>query len=307
MRRHLLRSLAVAIGLAAAATPGSAIAATQVGQTFPPIGGCTGNTSLQSSSPNGQYTVPSAGVITAFSFEASDSPPMLEFKVARPVPGNPNAFTIIGETDLKVPLPSQLNTYTDVQIPVEPGDVIGAFHASGMTDCATMASNEYGYHSRAGDQPLGSTETYSANQNVQLDISATLEPDCDADELGDETQDDNISSCHPRTLTLAAGKKRVKKGTKVLFSGQLNEAANEPACESGQTVELQRKRPKQATFVPFDHVTTFASGDFATDVGVRKTYQYRAQVPETALCAAQVSGEVKVKVKKKKRKKGKKK
>jgi hypothetical protein len=312
MRRQAVRSLVVAIGLCAVlAAPSTAGAATQLGETFPPAGGCVGSTALQSGSPDDRYTVPAPGVITAWSFQASASPPTLEFKVARPLAGSPDTFTIIGESELKATLPNQLNTYTDIQIPVLPGDVIGAYYTAGTTDCARMADAVYEYHSLAGDQPPGTTAAYSASESVQLDIAATLEPDCDADGLGDETQDPSLlgGECpiRERTLNLSAGKKRVKKGTKVLFSGHLDEIVNEPACESGQVVELQRKKPKGSTFTAFDHVTTFASGDFATDVAVRRTYLYVAVVTESGGCGAQVSPIEKVKVKKKKRKKGKKK
>jgi hypothetical protein len=316
MRTHLLRSLALASGLAAVlAAPSSASATTEIGETFmadnlcgpmtpmdPPL------TSLQRTSPNNQYAAPSSGVITAWSHWAGSSPPELKLKVARPA--GVNSFTVIGESSFRVPQPNVLNTYPDVQIPVEAGDVIG-FTVRANGNCGRSPGTSYGTSNLVGDPPPGATATFSPNPMFQLSVSATLEPDCDADGLGDETQDPSLlgGECpiRERTLTLSAGKKRVKKGTKVLFSGHLDEIANEPACESGQVVELQRKKPKGSTFTAFDHVTTFVSGDFATDVAVRRTYLYVAVVTESGGCGAQVSPIVKVKVKKKKRKKGKKK
>src|SRR5919108_4953684 len=85
--------------------PGVASAVVQVGETFPgATGSCDTGTSLQSTSPGSppQYTAPSAGVITAWSFHATPiAPTLLKLKVARPAGGN--RFTIVGESPPKSP------------------------------------------------------------------------------------------------------------------------------------------------------------------------------------------------------------
>jgi hypothetical protein len=101
-----------------------------------------------------------------------------------------------------------------------------------------------------------------------------------------------------RTLTLDANKNRVKKGKRVTLSGRVTEIVRQ-ACQASQTVELQRKRPKQTTFTTIEQVQTDAAGSFSTKRKVKKTFEYRAQVSETATCGGQVSNTEKVKVKKK--------
>lgn len=102
-----------------------------------------------------------------------------------------------------------------------------------------------------------------------------------------------------RTLSLDANKSKVKKGKKVTLSGHLDAPGNEAACESRQTVEIQRKKPSQSTFAAFDSVLTDAEGNYSSKEKAKKTFEYRTQVPETATCNNQVSDTEKVKVKKK--------
>ena len=44
---------------------------------------------------------------------------------------------------------------------------------------------------------------------------------------------------------------RVKKGKRARFSGKVSAPQNVAGCESNQTVELQRKKPKATTFTTF--------------------------------------------------------
>jgi hypothetical protein len=87
----------------------------------------------------------------------------------------------------------------------------------------------------------------------------------------------------------------------VLLSGQVNEFVRQGPCESGQTIELQRTRPKQTSFTTFIQVQTNAQGSFSLKKKLKKTFQFRAQVPETATCGTALSNTEKVKVKKKRK------
>jgi hypothetical protein len=188
--------------------PSVASAVTQVGETFPgATGSCDTGTALQSSSPGSppQYAAPSAGVITAWSFHATPiAPTLLKLKVARPAGGN--TFTVVGESPPKNPAGGVLSTYTDVRIAVNPGDVIGFYVESASDDAECFRSAPgFGFHYGI-DQPPGSTAEYiSSALSSQMSISAVLEPDCDKDELGDETQDTNTASC----LSLRCGGRRL--------------------------------------------------------------------------------------------------
>jgi hypothetical protein len=101
-----------------------------------------------------------------------------------------------------------------------------------------------------------------------------------------------------RTLTLDATKDKVRKGRKVLLSGQLD--SGEQACESGQTIELQRKETvaPETAFYTFGSLQTDQAGNFRKEVKVKRAYEYRAQVLETATCGPWLSNTEKVKVKK---------
>jgi hypothetical protein len=64
-------------------------------------------------------------------------------------------------------------------------------------------------------------------------------------------------------------------------------------------VQLQRKRPSKTTFTTVEQLQTDAGGNFSAKKKVKKTFQYRAQVVETAACAPGLSNTEKVKVNKK--------
>jgi hypothetical protein len=210
MKCFSLVSLVVMAALIAA--PGSASAATQVGETFSgATGSCDTGTALQSSSPGSppQYAVPSAGVITEWSFHATPiAPTLLKLKVARPAGGN--TFTIVGESPPKSPAGGVLSTYTDVGIAVDPGDVIGFYVESASDDAECFRSAPgFGFHYGI-DQPPGSTAEYIPSAlSSQMSISAVVEPDCDKDGLADETQDTELSGCackaKPATIIGTAG------------------------------------------------------------------------------------------------------
>jgi hypothetical protein len=283
-----------------------AAGATQIGETFPVTGGCrAGFTWLASASPNGTHVAPFDGVITSWSFHAGATAPQLKLKVARPV--GPTSYTIVGDTGVHNTAPNVLNTFP-AQIPVLAGDVIGFFTVTGPHPCL-RPNTGHNYVVNSADLPPGATATFGGEINQQLDISAVLEPDADKDGFGDETQDrcptepSQTGGPCSRAITLDAGKSKVRKGKKVRFSGQLHAPGNEAGCETGQTVQLGRKKPGQTEFAPLERLQADSAGAFSTKERVRKTYEYRAEVTESAGCRSAVSETQKVKAKKKKKKK----
>jgi hypothetical protein len=220
------------------ATAAQAQAATQIGETFPPTGpggGCSGGfTRLQGVSPNNHYAAPFNGVITAWSYHAPSAPPQLRLKVARPAGGT--VYTIVGQSALQTPLASQLNTYGGLRIPVQAGDLIGVYLAeTGFCGAGDQAG--YTEHIRSDDsQPgfMGSFDLDLPNSN-KLDVSALLEPDCDGDGLGDETQDTDKSSCQadtnpPETTITKDAPKRSDTG-KVKLRFKSDEAGSTFECK----------------------------------------------------------------------------
>jgi hypothetical protein len=204
-------SLCLAVTALTIAAPAGASAATRIGETFNPSDGCSSDlTDLQTTSPGGSYAAPSAGVITSWSFEAGTVgvSNILKFKVARPVGGA--QFADVGQSSLVNTVPGMLNTFL-IRIPVQAGDLIGFYKYSGSAGCS-IPTGGYFISYRMGDSgPTPSAFTPFAPV-TQLDVSATLEPDCDKDGFGDETQEAGVHSCGGQRA--AALKKCKKKRSK---------------------------------------------------------------------------------------------
>jgi Ca2+-binding RTX toxin-like protein len=189
-------SFALLLAMAALlVVPAGAHAATPIGETFEPTWPCRDNINfLQTNSLGRSYTAPSDGVITSWSFQAPGAgTDLLKFKVARAAGGN--RFTVVGDSGgLVDPAPGTLNTYP-VRIPVFSGDLIGTYWNTGNTALCANLQNGYHLRNHDGDVPPGTTAAFSEQTVFQLDVSALLEPDCDKDGLGDETQDTATTPC----------------------------------------------------------------------------------------------------------------
>jgi hypothetical protein len=224
MRRMLVTGGAVVIACGLGAAPAGA--ATQLGQTFAPPDPCSGPvTGFQTTSPGSSYTVPSPGVITSWRFQADAAPPHLKLKVGRALGGN--QFTIVGESALEAPAASGVNTF-QTRVPVRAGDLLG-FFISDTGNCVNVfTASGFLFQQLLGPDPApGTTATYEPEAAGQFDLAAVLEPDCDNDGLGDESQDSDLSPCPPApqtTITKHPKDKTRKKQTTFEFT------ANEPGA-----------------------------------------------------------------------------
>ena len=111
---------AVALG---ALVPASATGAVIIGQTFEPTSTCeTPGTILQSTSPTGvpRYVVETRGVLTSWSFQAPPQVVPIRFKVGANVSGD--RFRIDAQSEIETPVPNELNRFSEISVPVEPGD-----------------------------------------------------------------------------------------------------------------------------------------------------------------------------------------
>ena len=206
-----LVSALVAVATLIATPPAGA--ATQLGETFaPPAGFCDpGFTNITAASPGSSYAVPSAGVITAWSYQADATPPSVAFKVARNDGGG--SFTILADSGLQTPAPGALHT-AQARIPVSGGELIGIFTSN--AECGRGAAG-YSTFYRPSNSAASSMLAYSGPASYQLDVSALLEPDADNDGFGDETQDQcptdpaSQGDCAPPETTIT---KRPKDKTK---------------------------------------------------------------------------------------------
>jgi hypothetical protein len=200
---------AVIVG-ALAGPVASAGAATTIGQTFTPATECGVITFLQSFSPGNQYAAPAAGVITSWRFQAASPAPQVKLKVARANGGND--FTIVGESELQTLTANTVSSFP-TRISVQAGDVLGIYNDTQNAPCGVApAAPGYLFHFIEGDVPPGPTTTYKSSGNVtaQFPVAASLEPDCDGDGFGDESQDTDLTSCE---VGLGKAQKNKRKGT----------------------------------------------------------------------------------------------
>lgn len=212
--RRLVAALAAVVLGGLIAVP-SAPAATSVGQLFQPTTNCTpNNTRLQAAAQSGtSYTIPSAGVLTAWSFQAGVLPLTgLKFKLAQPLGGT--SYRIVAETVAGPQVAAAVNT-TAARIAVQPGQLIGIYYSEGY--CGTIANGMIGdvYAARNDDQLAGTTNSYGSNPQGRIPVQATIEPDADKDGFGDETQDKCVGRAGPDAgcAVVKCKKKKKKKSS----------------------------------------------------------------------------------------------
>ncbi len=236
---------------------GSALAATQLDETFAPEAGDCGNaTFIVTVAPAGKTAAaPFAGVLTSWSYQALTVGPQMKLKVLRPAGGN--SFTIVAESSVEVTAPNVVNTFP-TRMSVQAGDIIG-FYLVTQAPCLRQGAPATGWHGRnfAGDAQVGSTYPFGPDlSNVQYEISALLEPDADNDGFGDETQDcaptdaSRHDDCGPPETTITKHPKdKTRKKTAVFefstnepgatFECSLDGAAFAP-CTSPDTLKVKK-------------------------------------------------------------------
>jgi hypothetical protein len=180
---------------------------------------------VQLTPPAGEtYTAPSDGVITSFAFPGPGLPP----------PGQTKLLVLepVGGTDYRVMAAGQFETSAGfintraTRLPISAGQTIGAY---GFTCVASPASPGMTGRFMGAEPPVGATQSFPNLDPGRMLLQATIEPDCDGDGLGDETQDTDLTPCPPAptaTITKAPPDKvkTKKKGVNVTVEF----AANEP-------------------------------------------------------------------------------
>jgi hypothetical protein len=126
-------------------------------------------------------------------------------KIWRQVTGS--TYLVVGHDGPRNLTGGALNTF-QTSIRVQPGDVLGINSQNAATvpnACLFSAPGDPGPLGNFGDQPDGAQTTFITNvANFRVNATALLEPDCDNDGLGDESQDTNLSTCAPGTIPLPA-------------------------------------------------------------------------------------------------------
>jgi Ca2+-binding RTX toxin-like protein len=204
--------LAVMVATTLVAVPSGASAATQIGQTQASETPCPTPATLlqQSTGAPPAYTVPAGGgVITSWSTAAALGGATIKLGVFRNVSGN--TWATVGSSSLQTVVAASINTFP-TQVPAQAGDVIGLILFTGGPNCFFGGGNPgdiANVNPAVHDTGTSFDYTNPSPPGTRLNVSAQLEPDCDADGLGDETQDTDLSSCSckgkPATVSGTSG------------------------------------------------------------------------------------------------------
>jgi Ca2+-binding RTX toxin-like protein len=153
------------------------------------------------SSPS--YAVPAGGgVITRWSHTVSSDTPTtatLRLKVFRKT--GTKTYLTVGHSAIE-PLTSDGLMVFATRIKVKAGDLLG-LRTGGTegTDCYRTGQSgdvaELQGNTGEPDPPVGTTFNSTFAEMFVLNVAAVVEPDCDTDGRGDESQDRNTASCLP--------------------------------------------------------------------------------------------------------------
>jgi hypothetical protein len=161
-----------------AVTPaGAAVTLGQLPPTAPSVSGCVATADyLQPSITSGNlYIARQAGTITSWSTRSAGGGATYTFKVFRRT-SDPDVFQVLAHAPPH-PLTSGLNT-VPVNIAVRPGDMIGLNESGGLNSC-TFSQPFDAVLTRGGDLSDGATGTFTAENDVRLNLSAVLVPSND--------------------------------------------------------------------------------------------------------------------------------
>jgi Ca2+-binding RTX toxin-like protein len=221
--------------MASASQAGAAVTIGQLPATTPPSGCSVGPSDFAQaavSSGNG-YVVPPlsppvAQVVTSWSHNAraGNGGQTLKMKIWRQVTGS--TYVVVGHDGPRNLSSGALNSF-QTSIPVQPGDVLGinSQNAGAVPNaCLFSAPGDPGPLGNFGDTADGAQTTFITNaNNFRVNATALVEPDCDSDGLGDESQDPNLSTCAPGTTptgpapTLPSGAPAICRGKPATIVG----------------------------------------------------------------------------------------
>jgi hypothetical protein len=258
MRRvHWVMYLAAALAPLLLA-PATASAATPLGQLAPTPINCSGNANNVQLSVNSgtSYEVPSAGVITSWSHQAKEVSPGFagsgRLQLWRPLGGT--SFTLVGRSDL-MGFSVGLNQF-GVRVPVNAGDLLGFRVGPGGVGAACQFPGGAGLGTIGNDAAGSSDAVPGETRDLptefgRLNVAAILEPDCDQDGFGDESQDAAVDCVSPETHIIKGPKDKTKK-KKATFEFSSSEPSvsfecsvdGQPfiPCTSPDTVKVKKGR-----------------------------------------------------------------
>ena len=168
---------------------------------------------VQANPPEGEtYTAPSDGVVTSFTFAGSTG------GLGTTTQTKLLVLDSLGGANYRVTAAGQLETVNDqalatrtTRLPIATGQVIGLYGFTCRTQPAG-AGMVRSIGSPAPEPPAGGTTVFPTLEPGRMLLQATIEPDCDNDGFGDESQDNDLSPCPPAPTATITGwpKEKVK-------------------------------------------------------------------------------------------------
>jgi Ca2+-binding RTX toxin-like protein len=213
--------IAAPSGASAATTLGSALASEPTGSTdcSAPTGSTRGCLAVTDVLPGRQLVAPFSGVIVAWNVRLGDSTEAQQIRIRVVRRFNAQHFTVIRSGGL-VPVPAGAGTYNfPEQLPISQGDQVALEEDNGTNiEWAAPQTGAHGFeYSRSPPDGENTTGGPFERNDSEYTYNAVLQPDCDNDGLGDETQDTVLTGCGPGGTTIGpmtcSGKRLTIVGT----------------------------------------------------------------------------------------------
>jgi len=219
-----LAAALVAIG--SGATPAPAQSAITIGSDLsllPSLGTCIDFpcTVANTTHPTAQLTSPVDGVIVRWRVRLRLTPDSaLQLKVIRPAAGGAFLNVNTGPTEPVSQNADTILTFATQQ-PIQAGDFLGV-NTVGPGNSVLLSGDQPGVTEvrwtpgLEDGQSRAPTQTFSPPDSEVL-INADIEPDCDSDGFGDETQDADVAACATPETTITKGPKAKTKKKQASF------------------------------------------------------------------------------------------
>jgi hypothetical protein len=197
------------------------------------------------------YAFPTAGVVTSMSANALNSTAgtrSVRVLVTRAVTETTDQFTVVGGANLTFTTTAPALQSAPARIPVKAGDRLGGYAPNNI---------QFSYHAATGGGIAGvplsiapaDGETFATTtgaNGVGLSVSATLEPDADADGYGDDTQDScpTLAQIHAGActtdlqITAKASPATIVQGQSTAIVATVTNAGAQPASATTATVSV---------------------------------------------------------------------
>jgi hypothetical protein len=229
--------------------------------------------------PSGQVSSPIDGVVTSWAVRQAGTGSPARLRVLRPI--GMGSFEAINSSTTQM-LPASSPVVTKIfpaQQPIKAGDIVG-LDVDTPNSLAIATAPQMGATAGRWQPPLADGANLSPvtqQNNSEFLFNATIEPDCDGDGLGDQTQDPDISSCNPKpkdttppNTTIGKGPKKVihAKGpkTKVKFTFSSTEVGSTFKCKLDKKAFAACTSPKTYKVKPGKHSFQVEAVDAAGNI-----------------------------------------